>query len=205
MSTGFDEQRDRLLTGWLIRRARRSTIDSLIEFSSLITVGWLAFRTRKSTIESFRRHEGVLCKFFIQFTEIRSVTPWFFQRTWVERQMNNIHRFQKENFFINADSRSFSLTHDAHSENEMQSSFSKRELQTGDFLLTRVSLRVMKILFLLAFPTSNWRFSLIIRVSLRAYLAILFNYSRTPTSNSQKQDLAECQLVSQNSGREIAC
>ena len=35
------------------------------------------------------------------------------------------HRFQKENFFINVNSRSFSLIHDAHNESEMHSSFAK--------------------------------------------------------------------------------
>ena len=138
-----------------------------------LNVDWFR-RTKKSIIDSFRRHENALCKFFIQFTKIRFVTSWFFQKTWIERQMNNIHRFQRKNFFINANSRSFSLIHDAHNENEMHSSFSKKEFQTGDFFLTRVSLRMMKTLFLFVFSTSNWRFSLIIRVFLRTYLTILF-------------------------------
>ena len=44
-----------------------------------------------------------------------------------------------------------------------------------DFLLNiRVFLRTMKILFWLVFSTNNWRFFLITRVFLRAYLTILF-------------------------------
>ena len=61
------------------------------------------------------------------FTKIRSVTSWFSQRIWIERQMKYIHRFQRKNFFINANSRSFSLIHDAHNESKMQSSFSKKK------------------------------------------------------------------------------
>ena len=112
---------------------------------------------------------------FIQLTKIRFVTSWFSQRIWVERQVNIIHRFQKKNFFINANSRSFSLIHDTSSESEMQSSSSKREFEStiffwlayfyewfDDFLLTCVFLQMI------------WRFSLTTRVSLRAYLAILF-------------------------------
>ena len=45
---------------------------------------------------------------------------------------------------IFANSRSFSLIHDAHSENEMQSSFSKRKFQIDDFLLTRAFLRMIR-------------------------------------------------------------
>ena len=144
------ENRHDWLIDWLDEQKNRQLID------------WLTRRTKKSTIDSFRRHENVLCKFFIQLTKVRSVTSWFFQRIWIERQMNNIHRSQRENFFINANSRSFSLIHDAHSESEMQSSFSKRKFQIDDFLLTRVFLRMIR------------RFSLITRVSLRTYLTILF-------------------------------
>ena len=60
----------------------------------------------------------------------------------------------------------------------------KKTSHFDDFLLNiRVFLRTIKILFLLVFFTSNWRFSLIIRVFLRAYLTILFNYSRISTNN----------------------
>ena len=69
--------------------------------------------------------------------------------------------------------------------------FKEKTSHIDDFLLTRVLLRAMKILFLLASSTSNWRFFLTTRVSLRAYLTILFNYSRISTSNSQKQNLIE--------------
>ena len=117
----------------LTRRIRRSTIDLLIEFWFFITIAWLTFRTRRSTIESFRRHEDALCKFFIQFTKIRFVTSWSSQRTWVERQTKYIHRLQRENFFILADSRSFSLTHDAHSGSEIHSSSAKTELRRLSF------------------------------------------------------------------------
>ena len=101
------EEEDRQLTSWLIRRTRRSTIDLLIEFSLLITMSWLIFRTRRSTIDCHYR--------------------WLTMRQ-VKVRFN--HRFQRENFFINADLRSFSLIHDAHSESEMHSSSAKAELHT---------------------------------------------------------------------------
>ena len=125
---------------------------------------------------------------------------------------------------IFANSRSFSLIHDAHSESKMQSSFSKRKFQTltiffwlayfyewfeifkstiffwlaylyewfDDFLLICVSLQMIR------------RFSLITRVLLRVIWRFYFVYSRTSTSNSlETENLSECQLVSQNSKREI--
>ena len=60
-----------------------------------LNVDWF-FKTKKFAIESFRWFENVLCKFFIQFTKIRFVISWFFQKIWIENQMNNIYRFQKK-------------------------------------------------------------------------------------------------------------
>ena len=130
------------------------------------------------------------------------------------------YRFQKRNFFINANSRSFSLIYDAHNENKMQLSFSKRKFQIDDFLLIRVFLRMIRrfffehsriftndenfvlirflyeqltIFFWFAYFYEHiWRFYLIIRVFRRA---ICFKTKR----------LIECQLISQNSKREICC
>ena len=153
------------------------------------------------------------------------------------------HRSQRKNFFINADSRSFSLIHDAHSESEMHSSSAKTELRRfvkirfvvslmktscfmillertfvswrfflllhsrrrhaswslskrtshfDDFILnTRVLLRAMKILFLLAYLYEQ----LTIFFNLAYFyerLTILFNYSRISTSNL-------CRIWSNNS------
>ena len=60
---------------------------------------------------------------------------------WLSKQKN------QQLTVIFANSRSFSLTHDAHNESEMQSSFSKKEFQIGDFLLICVFLQMI------------WRFS----------------------------------------------
>ena len=155
-------------------KIQEKKIDDWLSWSiwkNIKIVYWLTdwLETKKSIIDSFRRHENVLCKFFIQFTKIRSVISWFFQKIWVERQMNNIHRFQKKNFFINANSRSFSLIHDAHNENEMHSSFSKKKFQTNSFLLTRVFLRMIR------------RFSFDLRIFTNDS-TIFFNYSRIFTN-----------------------
>ena len=74
------------------------------------------------------------------------------------------------------------------------------------FLNTRVFLRAMKTLFLLALSTSNWRFSLISRIFTSVW-RFYFAYSRISTSNSlvEAERLIECQLISQNSKREICC
>ena len=131
---------------------------------------------------------------------------------------------------IFANSRSFSLTHDAHSENEIQSSFSKKEFHIlaiffwfayfykwfDDFLLICVFLQMiwrfsfkhsristndedivstrffyeqLTIFFYLAYFYEIDDFILFIRVSRRAIC-----FDRT---------FDECQLVSQNSEREI--
>ena len=130
MSIDFNEQENRLLTknvenskekidNWLTDWFEKQKNRLLIEMS-FKQIHWsIDFKTENSTIKSFRRHENVLCKFFIQLTKIRFVTSWLFRKTWIERQMNNIHRFQRKNFFINANSRSFSLIYDAHNENKM--------------------------------------------------------------------------------------
>ena len=143
------------------RRTRKSTIDCRC---SKLT-DWLVFRTKKINFWlSFRRHEDALCKFFIQFTKIRFVTPWFSQRTWIESQMKYIHRFQRKNF--------------THWRFSFDSRISTSDLRFSDrrfFFDSRIFTSDLKF--------SDRRFSLITRVSLRAYLAILFNYSRISTSN----------------------
>ena len=74
-----------------------------------------------------------------------------------------------------------------------------------DFLLnTRVFLRTMKTLFLLASFTSNWRFSFISRIFTKlTILFCLFAYLDEQSVSTKR--LIECQLVSQNSEREICC
>ena len=76
---------------------------------------------------------------------------------------------------ILADSRSFSLTHDAHSESEMQSSSSKRKFQTGDFLLTRVFLRVIRRFFFEHSRIFTSDENIVSTRSLYEQLAIFFN------------------------------
>ena len=109
---------------------------------------------------------------FIQFTKIRFVISWFFQKTWIENQMKYIYRFQKKKFThwrFSFDSRIFT--------NDLK--FSNRRFSFDSRIFTN------------DLKFSNRRFFLIIRVFLRTYLTILFNYSRISTSNSQKQNLIE--------------
>ena len=115
-------------------------------------------------------------------TEVRPVAPWPPRRTWVERQVEYIHRPQRGDLSILAGSRANWLrtrrsaieslrggssccsTH----EGVMLRGLPLRELSGGFILNTRVPLRAMKVLFLLAYPYEQ--------------LAVFFNYSRTPTS-----------------------
>ena len=129
-------------------------------------IWWMNWLTRKKAWRSF-----IDCHF-------RKLTCWLTFRT--RRSIIESFRWHEDalcKFFIQLTKTScFVITF-------------RRISHFDDFLLTRVSLQAMKTLFLLVSFTSNWRFSLIIRVFLRAYLTILFNYSRISTSNSQKQDL----------------
>ena len=101
-----------------------------------LNIDWFR-RTRKSTIDCYFR-----------------------KLTIRQMKMKCNHRFQRKNFFINANSRSFSLIHDAHNENEIQSSFSKKKFRIDDFLLTRVFLRVIWRFFFWTFAYfyKRWKF-----------------------------------------------
>ena len=140
---------DRWVVSWrfvLLFHSRRFVLwlrDFLKEFE--LNVKWNTFIVFKEKTSSL--------------TQIHDHFRWFTIR---QIKMKCNHRFQRKNFFIHADSRSFSLTH-----------------VVDDFFLTRVFLRVID------------DFVLLIRVFRRA---ICFAKS-----------FAECQLVSQNSEREICC
>ena len=95
---------------------------------------------------------------------------------WFSKQKNQLL------IVIFANSRSFSLIHDAHSESEMQSSSSKKKFQTDDFLLTRVSLRVIR-----RFSFEHSRIftsdeNIVSTRFLYEQLTIFFNYSRISTN-----------------------
>ena len=133
----------------------------------------MIFKTKKSTIESFRRHENALCKFFIQFTKIRFVISWSSQRIWIENQMKYIHRFQRENFKLTI---FFWLAY-------------FYEWFDDFFLNIRVSLRAMKILFIFAFFTNNWRFSLISRISTNVWRFYFFLLAYLDEQSVSKQKI----------------
>ena len=90
------------------RRTKKSIIDlyrklekenrQLIVVVTDSLIDWFS-KQKKLIIDSFRWFENVLCKFFIQFTKIRFVISWLFQKIWIERQVNSIHRFQKKKLF----------------------------------------------------------------------------------------------------------
>ena len=99
--------------------------------------------------------------YWLSFSQIHDYFRWFTMRI---MKMKCNHRFQRKNFFIFANSRSFSLIH-----------------VVDNFLLIRVFLRIIR------------RFS--------------FEHSRISTNNSfvKTKRLIECQWISQNSKRKIAC
>ena len=58
--------------GWLTRKSMKIVYWLLFSQIHVLT----DFQNKKIAIESFRWPEDALCKFFIQFTEVRSVAPW---------------------------------------------------------------------------------------------------------------------------------
>ena len=155
------------------------TIDLLIEFSFFITMNWLTFRTRRSTIDCHYRWLTII------LADSRCV-KW------------------KWDSIIALKERTSSLTqiHD-HSR--------------------WFTMRIVKVRCIHRLQRQNftlWRFYFDSRISTND-LTIFFNYSRISTSISddfilltrvfrwaicfKAEDLIECQLVSQNSEREICC
>ena len=126
----------------------------------------------------------------------------FRKLTMRQMKMKFNYRFQRENFFINANSRSFSLIH-----------------VVDDFLLIRVSLRMIRrfsfehsriftsdknfvyIRFLYEQLTIFFNFAYFYeRLTILFFLFAYFDEQSVSTEN-----LIECQLISQNSKREICC
>ena len=93
------------------------TIDLLIEFSSLITMSRLTFRTRRSTIDCHYRWLTII------LADSRCVKWKSNTIIALKEKTSSSRRFT----IILADSRLFSLTHDAH--NEQHSSSAKTELR----------------------------------------------------------------------------
>ena len=122
---------------------------------------------------------------WLSFSQIHDHFRWFTMRI-VKVKCN--HRFQKKNFKLAI---FFWLAYFYEWFNDF-------------FLNTRVFLRTMKILFLLASFTSKWRFFLISRIFTRLTILFrLFAYFDEQFTRDKKFD--ECQLISQNSKREICC
>ena len=164
---------------------------------------WLLFFFLSNGVSTFQENE--YCK---NHSDVKELTD---SKMHENRQLTVIF----------ANSRSFSLIHDAHSESEMQSSFSKKEFQTDDFLLTRVFLRVIRRFSFEHSRISTNDENIVSTRSFYEQLTIFFNYSRILTSIFddfifltrvfrraicfKAERLIECQLISQNSEREICC
>ena len=78
-------------------RTRRSIQLTVVVANSLID--WL------SKQEDLQLSRFVKIRSVVSLTKIRSVVSWFFRKIWVERQMKYIHRFQRRDLFIFANSR----------------------------------------------------------------------------------------------------
>ena len=118
------EREDRQLTVWLTRR-RRSTIDWNVEDSREEIDYWRIDRVLTLHHDWLTDIQNRKINYWLSFSQTHDHSRWFTMRQVKERY---IHRLQRKNFSINADSRSFSLTHDTSSESEMQSSLSKKRL-----------------------------------------------------------------------------
>ena len=143
-------------------RTRKSSIDWLTDSRNKEVDYWFV-------VEVFIFHHDELTDF-----QNKKINDWlslslthdhFRKLTMRQMKMKFNHRFQRKDFFINANSRSFSLTH-----------------VVDDFLLIRVFLRMIRRFFFehSRIFTSDEDF-----VSIRFFyeqLAIFFNYSRISTS-----------------------
>ena len=141
-------------------RRRRSTIDELTDSKNKKIDNWLVDKV-------FIFYHDELIDF-----QNKKINDWLslslthdHSRRLTMRQVKVRfnHRSQRKNFFINADSRSFSLIHDAHSESEMHSSFAKTELRR--FVKIRFVASLMKtscfmIFFERTFVSLTWRCSM---------------------------------------------
>ena len=83
------EQKDRLLTR--CRRFEKENRQLTVVVTNSLT-NWF------SKQENLQLSRFVKICFVASFTKIRSVTSWFFQRIWIERQVKYIHRLQRKNF-----------------------------------------------------------------------------------------------------------
>ena len=141
---------------WMSKtREKRSTIDVLIEFSSLITINWLTSRTERSTID----WDVVQADSLVDWLEDRrSTVDWLIDSKIEDRLLIRcrssklIKRIDFEQKIDNwvVSWRFFLLFHSRR--RHASWSLSKRTSHSDDFILnTRVLLRAMKILFLLAY------------------------------------------------------
>ena len=148
------EKENRQLTDWLIRKAKRSTIDCRCsKFTD-----WLTFKTKNQLLSRFVDLKMLYVNF--SFNSRKRHVSWFFSKelsfrensicyfthedsfcdfvilsenlNWTSNEQHS--SFSKKKFFhsrkftiILVDSRLFSLIHDAHNENEIHSSFSKKK------------------------------------------------------------------------------
>ena len=151
-----ERHENRLLIDWLTRRKSENRLLTVVVANSLID--WLS-KQKNQLIDCHSRRLTIR-----------------------QMKIKCNHRFQKKNFFINANSRSFSLIHDAHSENEMHSSSSKKKLQIDDFLLTRVFLRMIRRFSFEHSRTSTSDEDIVSTRFFYEQLTIFFNYSRISTS-----------------------
>ena len=119
------EREDRQLTVWLTRR-RRSTIDWNVEDSREKIDYWRIDRVLIFHHDWLTDIQNRKINYWLSFSQTHDHSRWLTMR---QVKVKYIHRPQRRNFFILADSRSFSLTHDAHNENEVHSSSAKTELR----------------------------------------------------------------------------
>ena len=173
----LEEQEDRQLTDWLTRE-RKSTIDWLTDSKEKIDY-WRIDRVLISHHDWLIDIQNRKINYWLSFSQTHDHSRWLTMR---QVKVKYIHRLQRGDFFILADSRSFSQTHDAHSGSEVHSSSSKKRLR-------RLSQQKSFWSFVSFEELRSDDLILLTRVFRRA---ICF-----------AESLIECQLVSQNSEREI--
>ena len=179
------------IDNWLVDRVFTLHHDWLTDFQNKKIDYWRIDRVLISYHDWLTVIQNKKINYWLSFSQTHDHSRWLTMR---QVKVRYIHRSQRRNLFINADSRSFSLTHDTSSESEMQSSLSKKKLSfREDSFCSVASLTKIRsvVSWSISKRTSHFDdFILLTRVFRRA---ICFKAKR----------LIECQLISQNSKREI--
>ena len=135
----FDVEDRKKIDYCLVDRVLILHHDCLIDFQNKKINYWLNVEDSRKKIDYWRidrvltSHHNWLTdiqnrkiNYWLSFSQTHDHSRWLTMR---QVKVRYIHRSQREDFFILADSRSFSLTHDAHSKSEVHSSPPKKELR----------------------------------------------------------------------------